>query len=37
VEVTETYDPAGRALTSEETASPATDAALPKVIDEYNV
>jgi tripartite motif-containing protein 71 len=33
---TETYDPAGRALTSEETASPATDSALPKVIDEYN-
>ncbi len=33
---TETYDPAGRALTSEETASPATDTALPKVTDEYN-
>jgi hypothetical protein len=32
----ETYDPAGRALTSEETASPATDTALPKVNDEYN-
>jgi DNA-binding beta-propeller fold protein YncE len=33
---TETYDPAGRALTSEVTASPATDTALPKVSDEYN-
>jgi tripartite motif-containing protein 71 len=33
---TETYDPAGRALTSEETASPATDTALPKVTNEYN-
>ena len=32
----ETYDPAGRALTSEETASPATDTALPKVTDEYS-
>ena len=33
---TETYDPAGRAVTSEETTSPATDKALPKVTDEYN-
>lgn len=33
---TETYDPAGRALTSEETASPATDTALPKVTNQYN-
>jgi hypothetical protein len=33
---TETYDPAGRAVTSEETASPATDTALPKSTDEYN-
>ncbi len=33
---TETYDPAGRAVTSEETASPATDTALPKVTNEYN-
>jgi DNA-binding beta-propeller fold protein YncE len=33
---TETYDPAGRALTSEETSSPATDTALPKVTNEYN-
>ncbi len=32
----QTYDPAGRALTSEETASPATDTALPKVTNEYN-
>jgi DNA-binding beta-propeller fold protein YncE len=34
---TSTYDPAGRALTSEETASPATDTALPKVTNEYNI
>jgi DNA-binding beta-propeller fold protein YncE len=33
---TETYDPAGRAVTSEETASPATDTSLPKVTNEYN-
>jgi YD repeat-containing protein len=33
---TQTYDPAGRALTSEETSSPATDTALPKVTNEYN-
>lgn len=33
---TQTYDPAGRALTSEETATPATDTALPKVTNEYN-
>ena len=33
---TETYDPAGRALTSEEIASPATDQSLPKTTDEYN-
>ncbi len=33
---TETYDPAGRAVTSEETASPATDIALPTVTDQYN-
>lgn len=33
---TETYDPAGRALTSEETASPATSMGLPKVTAEYN-
>jgi YD repeat-containing protein len=32
----ETYDAAGRAQTSEETASPATDAAVPKVTVEYN-
>lgn len=32
----QTYDPAGRALTSEETASPATDTSLPKVTNEYN-
>jgi len=32
----ETYDPAGRAVTSEETSSPATDTALPKVTNEYN-
>jgi DNA-binding beta-propeller fold protein YncE len=34
--VTETYDAAGRALTSEETTSPATDQALPKTTVEYN-
>ena len=34
--MTQTYDPAGRALTSEETASPATDTSLPKVTNEYN-
>jgi tripartite motif-containing protein 71 len=33
---TQTYDSAGRALTSEETSSPATDTALPKVTNEYN-
>ncbi len=33
---TETYDPAGRAVTSEETASPATDTVVPKVTNEYN-
>jgi DNA-binding beta-propeller fold protein YncE len=33
---TQTYDPAGRAETSEETTSPATDKALPKVTNEYN-
>jgi DNA-binding beta-propeller fold protein YncE len=33
---TETYDPAGRALTSEVTSSPETGKALPKVTDEYN-
>ena len=33
---TQTYDPAGRALTSEEKAEPATDTALPKVTNEYN-
>jgi DNA-binding beta-propeller fold protein YncE len=33
---TETYDAAGRALTSEETTSPATDQALPKTTIEYN-
>jgi sugar lactone lactonase YvrE len=32
----QTYDPAGRALTSEEKSSPATDTALPKVTNEYN-
>jgi len=30
------YDPAGRAETSEETVSPATDTKLPKVNNEYN-
>jgi streptogramin lyase len=29
------YDPAGRPLSSEETASPATDTALPKITDRY--
>jgi YD repeat-containing protein len=33
---TETYDPAGRALTSKETASSATDTASPEVTNEYN-
>ncbi len=33
---TETYDTAGRAVTSEETASPATGKAMPKVTNEYN-
>ncbi len=32
----QTYDSAGRALTSEETASPVTDTALPTVTNEYN-
>lgn len=32
----QTYDPAGRALTSEEKAEPAADAALPGVTNEYN-
>jgi DNA-binding beta-propeller fold protein YncE len=32
----QTYDPTGRALTSEEKSSPATDKALPKVTNEYN-
>jgi YD repeat-containing protein len=32
----QTYDPAGRALTSEEASSPATDTALPKVTDGYS-
>jgi DNA-binding beta-propeller fold protein YncE len=32
----QTYDSAGRALTSEETATPATDTALPKVTNEYS-
>ncbi|HYM46432.1 MAG TPA: hypothetical protein VES65_09790, partial [Solirubrobacteraceae bacterium] len=32
----QTYDTAGRALTSEETSSPATDTALPKVTNTYN-
>ena len=31
-----TYDSAGRLLTNEETASPATDTALPKVTDKYS-
>jgi DNA-binding beta-propeller fold protein YncE len=31
------YDPAGRAETSEETVSPATDTKLPKVSNEYNI
>ena len=34
---TQTYDPAGRALTSEETSSPATDTSLPKVTNEYSI
>ncbi len=34
--ITQTYDAAGRALTSEETSSPANDTALPKVTNEYN-
>jgi len=33
---TETYDAAGRALTSETTVSPSHDTALPKVTQEYN-
>ena len=33
---TQTYDPAGRALTSEVSSSPVTDTALPKVTDKYN-
>jgi tripartite motif-containing protein 71 len=33
---TQTYDSAGRALTSEEASSPATDQSLPKVTNEYN-
>ena len=32
----QTYDPAGRAVTSEEKSSPVTDMALPKVTNEYN-
>ena len=32
----QTYDPAGRALTSHETSSPAHDTALPTVTNEYN-
>ncbi|HXB63485.1 MAG TPA: 6-bladed beta-propeller [Solirubrobacteraceae bacterium] len=32
----QTYDPAGRALTSEEIASPANGTALPTVTNEYN-
>jgi DNA-binding beta-propeller fold protein YncE len=32
----QTYDPAGRALTSEETSSPTTGTSLPKVTNEYN-
>lgn len=32
----QTYDSAGRALTSEETSSPANDTTLPKVTNEYN-
>jgi DNA-binding beta-propeller fold protein YncE len=32
----QTYDPAGRALTSKETVSPATDTALPEVTNKYN-
>jgi YD repeat-containing protein len=33
---TQTYDPAGRALTSEVTSSPVTGMVLPKVTNEYN-
>ncbi len=33
---TQTYDAAGRALTSQETSSPAHDTALPTVTNEYN-
>jgi YD repeat-containing protein len=33
---TQTFDPAGRALTSEEKSSPVNDTALPKVTNEYN-
>jgi YD repeat-containing protein len=33
---TQAYDPAGRALTSEEKAEPVTDTALPQVTNEYN-
>jgi tripartite motif-containing protein 71 len=32
----QTYDSAGRAVTSEEKSSPATDTSLPKVTNEYN-
>jgi tripartite motif-containing protein 71 len=32
----QTYDAAGRAVTSEEKSTPATDTALPKVTNEYN-
>ncbi len=32
----QTYDPVGRAVTSEETSSPATDTALPKATNTYN-
>ena len=34
--ITQTYDAAGRALTSKETSSPVTDTALPTITDEYN-
>ena len=34
--IAQTYDPAGRALTSEETSSPVTDTALHKVTNQYN-
>jgi DNA-binding beta-propeller fold protein YncE len=33
----QSYDPAGRALTSEETTSPATDTAVPEVTNEYSI